>query len=69
MIAHAHVIKLYKEIIADYNKHFNPTEQIKKFELLATEWTIEKGELTPKLSMKRKVIVENYQELITKLFR
>lgn len=69
MIAHAHVIKLYKEIIADYNKHFNPTEQIKKFELLSTEWTIEKGELTPKLSMKRKVIVENYQESIAKLFR
>jgi long-chain acyl-CoA synthetase len=69
MIAHVRVIKLYKEIIADYNKHFNPTEQIKKFELLATEWTIEKGELTPKLSMKRKVIVENHQELIAKLFR
>ncbi len=69
MIAHTHVIKLYKEIIADYNKHFNPTEQIKKFELLATEWTIEKGELTPKLSMKRKVIVENHQESIAKLFR
>jgi len=69
MIAHVRVIKLYKEIIADYNKHFNPTEQIKKFELLAREWTIDKGELTPKLSMKRKVIVENHQELIAKLFR
>lgn len=32
-------------------------EQIKKIELLPREWTIEKGEMTPKLSMKRKIIM------------
>jgi len=35
---------------------------------LPTEWTIEKGEMTPKLSLKRKVIMEVNKQLVEKLF-
>jgi long-chain acyl-CoA synthetase len=36
--------------------------------LLPEEWTIESGELTPKLSLRRKVIAEKYKDQIEKLY-
>ncbi len=59
---------LYKDIIESFNKYFNHVEQIKKFELLPHEWSIDTGELTPKLSMKRKVITEKYKEAIERIY-
>ena len=44
-------------------------EQIKKFELVSNEWSIETGEMTPKLSMKRKVILEKNQSLVEKIYQ
>jgi long-chain acyl-CoA synthetase len=62
------VIQQYYEIINSYNQFFNPVEQIKKFELIENEWTIEGGELTPKLSMKRKIIHHKHAHLIQKIY-
>ncbi len=59
---------LYKDIIETFNKYFNHVEQIKKFELLPHEWSIDTGEMTPKLSMKRKVITEKYKEAIERIY-
>src|SRR5436190_1886642 len=50
------VLGLYRDLIESFNKYFNHVEQIKKFELLPHEWTIDTGELTPKLSLKSKVV-------------
>jgi len=63
------VQKLYRGIIDEMNKNFNHVEQIKKFRLLHTEWSINGGELTPKLSMKRKVIMERCKESIDSMYR
>ncbi|MEN9523647.1 MAG: hypothetical protein RL065_2024 [Bacteroidota bacterium] len=63
------VQKLYRGIIDEMNKNFNHVEQIKKFRLLHTEWSINGGELTPKLSMKRKVIKERCQLSIESMYR
>ncbi len=62
------VIELYKGIVEEYNKNFNHVEQIKKFELLDSEWTIEGGELTPTLKLKRKVIMEKYRDAIERIY-
>lgn len=43
--------------VDDVNKDLAQYEKIKKIELLPREWTIEKGEMTPKLSLKRKIIL------------
>ncbi len=51
-----------------YNKHFSNYEQIKKFELLPAEWTINTGELTPKLSMRRKVIEQKFGSYIESMY-
>ena len=63
------VLALYKEIIEEYNKEFNHVEQVKKFELLPDEWTIESGELTPTLKLKRKVIMEKYRAAVERIYQ
>lgn len=62
------VKELYRNEVDKYNKLFNHVEQIKKFELLPGEWGIDSGELTPKLSIKRRVVLEKYKEIINRIY-
>ncbi len=62
------VLSLFDNIIKSVNTNLNHVEQIKKFTLLLNEWTIEKNEITPKLSMKRKIIENNYKTNIEALY-
>lgn len=62
------VLQLYKELVESFNQFFNHVEQIKKFELLPKEWSIETGEMTPKMSLKRKVITEKYKDAIERIY-
>ena len=57
-----------KEEVEAMNKSLGNFETIKKFELISREWTVDEGELTPKLSLKRKVILEKNKELFGKIF-
>ena len=68
MISNPLVQDLYKKEIELYNVQFNHVEQIKKFELLPYEWSIESGEMTPKLSLKRKIIMEKNKEAIKRIY-
>ncbi len=67
-IHHPKVLGLFKELINSFNKFFNHVEQIKKFELLPNEWTIDSGELTPTLKLKRKVIMEKYKAAFDRIY-
>lgn len=62
------VIAFYKNIVEELNQNFNHVEQVKKFELLSREWSVESGEVTPKLSLKRKVILEKYKEAVGRIY-
>ncbi len=62
------VIEHFQHITGKYNAYFNKVEQVKKFALLPQEWGIESGELTPKLSLKRKVIMEKHKNEIEELY-
>jgi len=68
LIRHPKVLELYKDLVESFNKYFNHVEQIKKFELLPDEWTIDTGELTPKLSLKRKVVMEKYRDVVNRIY-
>ena len=48
---------------------FNHVEQIKKFELLPREWSIDTGERPPKMSLKRKIIMEKYKAAIQRIYQ
>ena len=69
IIKHPKVIELYKDLIESFNKYFNHVEQVKKFELLPHEWTVDTGEMTPKLSLKRKVVMEKYHDAVERIYR
>jgi long-chain acyl-CoA synthetase len=56
------VLLKFKEEIDEINEFFGSWEQLKKFVLLPTEFSIDGGELTPTLKLKRKKIMEKYQK-------
>jgi long-chain acyl-CoA synthetase len=69
MIKQEEVVEKYKQIVDNSCKDFGKWEQVKRFCLLAKEWSIDGGELTPKLSLKRKVILERNQDNIDKIYK
>ena len=68
LVRHPKVIDLFKELVESFNKFFNHVEQVKKFELLTNEWSVDTGELTPKMSLKRKVVMEKYRDAIERIY-
>ncbi|MCW3075365.1 MAG: AMP-dependent synthetase [Flaviaesturariibacter sp.] len=68
LVAHPAVVAHYREIVATCNQHFNNVEQVKKFELLPFEWTVDGGELAPKMSLKRKVIMEKCDKWVKAIY-
>lgn len=60
--------KRYEVEIKRYNHHFGATEQVKRFQLMGEEFTIESGELTPSLKLRRDFISKKYAAEIEKLF-
>jgi long-chain acyl-CoA synthetase len=59
---------LFRSVIDHHNVNFNHVEQIKKFALLSTDWSVDGGEMTPKMSLKRKVIMEKYKNNIEDIY-
>jgi len=68
-IKQGEVLTKYEQIISQAMANFGHWEQVKKFKLLSKEWTIDNGELTPKLSLKRKVILQKNEELIKNIYK
>ena len=65
---HPAVIKRINEAVEKLNAGLAQYERIKKITLLPKVWTIESGELTPKLSLKRKVILQQNEAAIEKMY-
>lgn len=68
LIQDPRVIEQYQKAVDKYNEFFNHVEQIKKFKLCSKEWSIDTGELTPKLSLKRKVVMEKFHDVIESMY-
>jgi long-chain acyl-CoA synthetase len=68
LINNAAVVKFYHDLVDSFNNYFNHVEQVKKFQLLPREWTIDGGEMTPKLSLKRKVVMERNMAAIERIY-
>ncbi|MGO4878625.1 long-chain fatty acid--CoA ligase [Pedobacter psychrotolerans] len=69
LIRNEQVLTKYNEVIEALNVSFGKWEQVKRFALLPKEWSIDGGELTPKLSLKRKVITEKNIDIIEKIYK
>ncbi|MCW8309811.1 long-chain fatty acid--CoA ligase [Sphingobacterium sp. InxBP1] len=68
IIKNPEVIEKYQTEIDRLSSNFGHWEIVKKFILLPKEWTINAGQLTPKLSLKRKVILKENEDAIEKLY-
>jgi long-chain acyl-CoA synthetase len=68
ILARPDVLALYQEIVDALNRDLSQFERIKRIALLPAEFSIETGELTPTLKVKRKVIEERWREEIEKLY-
>lgn len=58
-----------QKAIDSANSHVSRAESIRKFTILPTEWTEASGHLTPKMSIKRNVIVGDFADDIAELYR
>ncbi len=62
------ILKTIEKDINDVQKNLATYEKIRKFSLLQTPFTIESGELTPTLKVKRKYVEEKYKHLIDNMY-
>ena len=68
LVDHSDVIELFNNEVDIAMSEFSNYEKIKKFTLLTDPFSIEKGEMTPKMSIVKKVVEQNYSELINKMY-
>ena len=68
LCAHEQTYEMFDAIVKYTMTNFSRYESIRKFALIADEWTVDKGELTPKMSIKRKVVIEKHKAEIEAIY-
>ncbi|MGA7832137.1 MAG: long-chain fatty acid--CoA ligase [Terracidiphilus sp.] len=68
LVADDRVIALFAETVREVNGTLANFESVKRFRVVADEWTQESGELTPSMKLKRRVITSRYAALIAALY-
>lgn len=68
LVADNRVIALYGEIVREVNGTLANFETLKRFRVVADEWTQDSGELTPSMKLKRRVLTERYAAVIAELY-
>lgn len=68
LISAPEIIARIAREVEEFNQEFGKFEQIKKFELLPNEMTVETGELTPTLKFKRKAIMDKYAAQVSRIY-
>ena len=68
MVFNKLVIEKFQKEFDEMNENFAQYERVKKFILMSRPFTIESGEMTPTLKLKRKIIMQNCQGQIEKMY-
>ncbi len=68
LIRHPKVIERYQREVNTINKTLGQTEHIKRFRLVAEEWSPITGELSPTLKLKRKYLFDKYSSIIEEIY-
>ncbi len=68
LVNHSRIKELYADRIERMNRDLPSYETIKYFGIVPVDFSIEGGELTPTLKMKRKIIYEKYKQLVDDLY-
>ena len=67
-LSHPEVLAIYQAEVEERNTRFAKYEQVKKIKLLPSEWSVDGGELTPTLKLKRRIILEKYKDEYLELY-
>lgn len=62
------ILAMVQQAVDAANARLSRPEQVKKFALLPAEWTAESAELTPTLKLKRRVVNQNYADVVEELY-
>ena len=57
-----------KQAVARINRQLAPFEQIRKFRIIEREFSIERGEVTPTMKVRRNRVLENHRDLVSELY-
>ena len=68
LLQHPKIIGLFRARIDTLQKQFAHYEQVKRFTLLPEPFSMERGELTNTLKLKRPIVAKNYKEVIDKMY-
>jgi len=68
LIKNEKIVTLYEGLVKKYNQSFAQWEQVKRIVLLPELWTVESGEMTPTMKVKRKVITEKNKAVIEGMY-
>ena len=68
LVSRPDVIEFFEKRIGNAMKKYARVEQIRKFRLLSNEFSIDGGEITPTLKLKRKFINEKYSDVIESMY-
>ena len=68
LIKHSKIQELFQERLEKLQKELARFEQVKKFTLLSREFSLELGEITPTLKLRRKVIMERFRKEIEAMY-
>jgi long-chain acyl-CoA synthetase len=68
LVADNRIVALYGELVREVNGNLANFETLKRFRVVADEWTQESGELTPSMKLKRRVLTERYAAVIAELY-
>lgn len=68
IVANKDVIARIQEEVDEANEKFGNWEKVKRFELTPDVWSIDAGQLTPTMKLRRKIIKEMYHDLYTKIY-
>jgi long-chain acyl-CoA synthetase len=68
LVKHPRIVALYGDLVREVNAGLANFETIKRFRLVAEEWSQDTGELTPSMKLKRRVITARYAEVVGELY-
>jgi long-chain acyl-CoA synthetase len=68
LVADSRVISLYGNILREVNQTLANFETIKRFRVVAEEWSIDSGELTPSMKLKRRAVTLQYAKVVAELY-
>jgi long-chain acyl-CoA synthetase len=69
LVAHPEVLAIYQQIVERANASLASFETLKRVHVVAEEWTLDSGEMTPSMKLKRSVVVQRYADEIARFYQ